>query len=242
MTDKYNTSDSDNEAVESGKSVMSSSDNRDPEYDLGEGGAYYEIEDDDKEPKNEGPKKSGFVELFRLMIRLLISPRVGWKEIRRRHLSGDLTCRFLLYPLIGLASVVNFINLWYDPELTVTDEVIKAVVTFASLFFAYFLVFPSGRLLLKGKGAEVISTEFGKTFVAFAMSTLSLFYVCYTLFPMLEPIMVMLPLWTIYAITRGIKILRIPERDETSATVWLSILIVGLPVVVGYIFGIMLRH
>lgn len=213
---------------------MSSEDPQDYDDDR----AYYEIPDEEVDkPKNDG---EGPLKFVKLLFKLLISPRVGWRNVRRSHLTGDRTCRGIFYPLVALASASNFVNLAFDPELTITEEIINGIVTFASFFFSYFLVFPLGRLLLKGTGAEIIGTEFGKTFIAFAMSTLALFYILYELLPMIEPIIVLLPLWTIFVITRGIKILRIPEDDQTSATVWLSLLIVGLPVGVGYFFDLIL--
>ncbi len=221
---------------------MSSEDGEDYDRD----GAYYEIEDPDEPEENrrepKEPKNVGIVKYLKLLIKILISPRVGWKEVRRLRINGDEACRNLFYPMVGLAACANFMNLAFDPERTVTQEVVNALLTFASFFFGYFLVFPFARLLLKGEGAEVVSTGFGKSFVAFSMSTLALFYILYCLLPMLEPIVVMLPLWTIFAITRGIKMLRIPEEDQTSATVWLSLLIVGLPIGVGYIFSIIMPY
>lgn len=211
---------------------ISSDDNE--EFD--NGGAYYEIQDND-EDKEKKSRKPGFIKLF---IKLLISPRVGWRDIRRAHLTGEETCRGLFYPFIALASIVNFANLLYVPEKTVSGELINAVITFASFFFSYFLIFPFSGLLLKGKSSETMRTEFGKSFVAFAMSTLCLFYILYVLLPMLEPILLLIPLWTIFIITRGIKILRIPSEEDTRATIWLSLLIVGLPVGLAYLFILIL--
>ncbi len=194
------------------------------------------------EPGNEprGPRNPGLLTYIRLIVRLLISPRAGWRKIWRMHISSDAVCRGLFYPLVALASLSNFTGLWFDPEMSVSQGLVNALTTFSAFFFGYFLVFLFGKMLLKGKGAEVLQSDFGKTFVAFSMSTLALFFILYSLLPMLEPIIVLLPLWTIFAITRGIKILRIPEEDQTSATVWLSLLIVGLPVATGYIFSLIL--
>lgn len=218
-------------------SEMSSEDPMDAE----ESGAYYEIPEDDEEGE-EKPKRKEGPNYFRLLFKLLISPRVGWRDIRRARLTPDQTCRNLFYPLIALASASNFVSMIYDAERTVTGELIQAIVTFASFFFAYFLVFPFSRLLLKEKSSQLVYSDFGKTFVAFAISTLCLFFVFYMVLPMLEPIIVLLPLWTVFVITRGLKILRIPQEEDTGATVWLSLLIVGLPIGIGYIFELILPY
>lgn len=187
--------------------------------------------------ENSNSQDPGLWTMLRLMISILVSPRMGWRKIKNLNISADEACRGLFYPLTALAAASNFMNPVFDPEYTVTQGVIAALETFSSFFFSFFLVFLFGRMLLRGEGATVIQSDFGKTFTAFSMSTLTVFYILYSVLPMLEPIIVLLPLWTIFSITRGIKVLRIPEADRTSATVWLSVLIVGLPVGVSYMFS-----
>ena len=218
---------------------MSSEDHDDYELNNKQG-AYYELPEDEGEDPGKPDNGGNRLKYLKMLFNMLTVPRRGWREIRRSHMTGEEACRGIFYPMTGLASLSNFANLFFDPERTITQEVINALLTFTSFFFSYFLVFFFGKILLRGKGPEILTSDFGKAFTAYSLSSLALFYTLYALLPMLEPILVLLPLWTIFAITRGIKVLRIPEPDRTSATVWLSLLIVGLPLAVGYLFDMML--
>ena len=47
------------------------------------------------------------------------------------------------------------------------------------------------------------------------MATLPVFYMFYRLLPILGPMLVFLPLWTIYLVFRGVRFLRLPKEKES---------------------------
>lgn len=201
----------------------------------------YNLEENSAQPDNGGHNnRKRHRNPILLLLNMMVSPRVGWRAIKRARLTPEQACAKLFYPAIGLASISNFAHLLYATGDSLVEELTNAIITFSSFFFAYYLLFIFAKLLLKKASAEIITDSFGKVFVAFSSATLCLFYILYCCLPMLEPLIVLFPLWTVFVIFRGIRILRIPKNEESGAAVRLSVLIVGLPIGVGYLFSLIL--
>lgn len=205
----------------------------------------YVIEDDDDcyginpacgDGEPSGGKQPSPMLLF---LKTLVSPRQGWKQLRR---SGIEPARFLsgaLYPLTALASVSCFIEMAYDRNAELSAVLISAVATFISFFLGYFLIQVFARIFLRGKGAKAIDTPFGKIFTACSLSSLALFGAVGKLLPMLEAVTFFLPLWTVYMISRGITFLCHGDRESYSAVI-MSVLMIGVPLLCGYFFPLIL--
>ena len=76
---------------------------------------------------------------------------------------------------------------------------------------------------------EALKKDIGKEFVMMNLSTLALFLAAMNIFPMIDAILVFLPLWTVYLIYKGVKILRVPVMLEARTKVILIFLIIGIP-------------
>lgn len=183
--------------------------------------------DDDK-----GSRPSAFL----LMLKVLASPLEGWKSIRRSGLKHEKVARDCFYPLCAVVAVCQFMSFFYDVEATVTKVLINACVAFVSVFFSYFLVIVASQLLMPKGAKEAMQTPFAKVFVMVALSTLCLFYIIYELLPMFEAVIVFFPLWTVYIICQGSRFLKFPAARSTTSLFILCLLIVGVPILLGWGF------
>lgn len=201
------------------------------EYELEE-----EEEDDDGQEGTDpaGPKRKPSA--MRLMFRTLLSPVEGWKALKRARLSTDEVASGCFYPMIALSAVAQAAMFFYEANKDVSDWAVAGLVSFITFFFGYFTVLIAGGFILPKKSRAVIKTEIGKQFVMVGMATLAMFYTLVVLFPMLDPVLVFLPLWTIYSISRGVKYLRVPKDAETSTAGLLCMLIIGAPLLWNWIF------
>ena len=59
---------------------------------------------------------------------------------------------------------------------------------------------------------------------------------------MLEPILVFLPLWTVYIICRGVRFLKFPKEREHLATGILCLLTVGMPWLLRLLFSKVINY
>lgn len=174
-----------------------------------------------------------------LMFRTLLTPVDGWKALKRVHFSPDKFASACFYPLTALASVSQFAELLYGADTPLSTLIVSALRVFMSFFLGYFLILLVGKVLIKGS-KSVFDSEFGKIFVMDSLSSLAVFYSLILFLPMLEPVLVFLPLWTIYAICRGVRFLRLPSDSVTIATCLLSLIIIGMPLVVGWLFSLVI--
>lgn len=175
-----------------------------------------------------------------LMFRILATPVEGWKALKRARMAPETVASRCFYPFVALASVSEFANLFYLAESTVSSILVAAVNTFISFFFGYFLVLMCAGILMPKDVREQFKKPFGKEFVMEMMSTLALFYALGILLPMAQTVLVFLPLWTIYAISKGVRFLRGPKESETRSACVLSLLIVGAPILCHWLFSIFL--
>jgi hypothetical protein len=70
-----------------------------------------------------------------------------------------------------------------------------------------------------------------------ATSTLLLFRILLNLLPMLGPVLVFLPIWTIYLVVRGARILRVPKDRETSMAGLISLYVIAAPLFCAWLIG-----
>ncbi|MDE6716598.1 MAG: hypothetical protein K2J70_00260 [Muribaculaceae bacterium] len=185
-----------------------------------------EEEEDEEEEDEENSEKGN---LLLLLFKILSTPVEGWKEFKRRGYTPDEVARGCFFPLLFLASLSDFTPKLYGHYITTGECVMQALVTFVSFFFGYFCVTLIGRSILPKGSREIFQNNFGKEFVMINVSSLALFYMAIRLFPMLDAILVFLPIWTIYIIYKGVRFLRVPAQIETRTKVILTFLILGLP-------------
>ena len=169
-------------------------------------------------------------------LKMLISPINGWKNIKSIAYKPDEVASRLYYPMIALVSAGEFLQLIYNPDLTVTVLLKDAVVTFISFFLGYFLVLFLIELLLKKDVRIKLTTDFGKNYILMNLTSLVLFYLLYEILPLAGPILVFTPIYTLYLIIKGVKCLRLPQENYNLNIFLLSVLIIGVPILIYKIF------
>lgn len=203
----------------------------------------YSIEDQD-EPDPELPEdEEGEEEPERkpspisVLMKIMFSPVEGWKAMKRARFSVEEVSSRCFYPLIALAAVSDVCKMFYEANVTFSDWAVDGLTTFITFFFGYFSVLLLGGLILPKKSREVLRNDVGKQYVMMNMSTLAIFWVLIQLMPMIEPALVFLPLWTIYLVIKGVRILRVPDDVKNSTAGYFCLLIIGLPLLWNWLFS-----
>lgn len=202
----------------------------------------YSLDDDenddsfDNNDQDDNEAKNGKASL-KILFKIMFSPVEGWKELKRKKISPDNFATSLFYPIAGIAAIFKFVTYFYDSSQSLNQLLIGAVTIFISFFFGYFLIIILSNIIMPKSIKDISKRDDGRNFILACLTTLALFYAVGELLPMLEPVLVFLPLWTIYLIFRGIKILKMDVNKEATATVIMSILIIGVPVACGWLFS-----
>lgn len=169
-------------------------------------------------------------------LKMFVSPVNGWKSVKSAALRSEDVAARLFYPSLALISVGEFLKLIYNHALTVTELLQDAVITFVAFFAGYFsILFLVDFIFAKDVRAK-ITTEFGKTYILMNLTTLVIFYLVYEIIPLAAPVLVFTPIYTLYIIIKGAKCLRVPEHSFTSTICKLTALIIGVPMLIYYIF------
>lgn len=230
--DNINSGDESENLAESGLFEEVEEDSGENEDEIEEDDEEEEEEDDEKD-EDETYKRNKFPLLFKIMS----TPVEGWKELKRRHYPVEEIASGLFYPMVALASISEFAGMVYT-TIGVGECLMRALTAFISFFFGYFTVLLLCGAILPKMSKTVMKTAIGKEFVMVNMSTLALFFMTINLFPMIDAVLVFLPIWTIYLIYKGIRILRIPEGVETRTKILLTFLIIGAPLLWSWLMGI----
>lgn len=187
---------------------------------------------------NQAPKKS--VRAFILFMMLISNPKDGWKRIKNAKFNPEEYARTLFYPLLALMSVCRFVELAYGVNAGVATLLQQAVAGFVAGFAGYFLVLVLGRWFLPDAAKARIESVFGKIYVMTNLSVLAFGATLYELLPTLGLLLFILPIYISYIVVKGIRFLRVPENEETAASVIMVLLTLGVPMAIYFTLEFMM--
>lgn len=164
-----------------------------------------------------------------IMLKVLINPVEGWKELRRTSLSCERVQQGCFYPMMAVYAASIFSRLYYAPRTSLSEVLVAAVIGFVSFFFGYFCI----MLVIKGIMGKIFDKKsdgrFCRQFVMISLSTLCLFSSLLELLPMLWAVLIFLPVWTIYSECRGARFFKFPDNRRMTYTGLMCVLTVGIP-------------
>lgn len=166
----------------------------------------------------------------KILFSTLIGPVEGWKALKRTRFKTEEFAARCFYPLVAAAALAEGVMFFYEANMTFSDWVLEAISTFVAFFFGYFTILLLGSFILPRKSREILKKDIGRQFVMLSLSSLALFWMLVTLLPMFEPVLVFLPLWTIYIVFKGVRLLRVPADVTSSTAGLLCMLVIGVPV------------
>lgn len=181
-----------------------------------------------------------FLRILKIFCILLISPLEGWKTIRRHNISSNIWAQNCFYPIIAFSAVSIFFNKFYNPYASIEELLIPAVARFIAFFFGYFLISILCQIFLPNSSQILTESNFGKIFIMSILASLAVFIAVISFLPMLEPVFVFLPLWSIYILYKGVRFLKLSEHSQAWTVIVLGILIVGIPYLLNWSFNIIL--
>ncbi|MDE5552528.1 MAG: hypothetical protein K2I91_04930, partial [Muribaculaceae bacterium] len=125
----------------------------------------------------------------------------------------------------------------YTVPYSISPVLIQALSVFISFFFGYFVITLLEKSLLPVNCREKALSQYGREYVLYLLSTLTLFYTLSNCVPMLEAVWVFMPLWTIYLASKGIRFFKFPDRRITLITVMICAFIILTPIAIYMVFS-----
>lgn len=187
-------------------------------------------EEDDAAGQQDAVGERKLPSPFSLLLKTMFTPVEGWKALKRARIPTDQFASRCFYPLIALAAVSEISKVFYEANVSIADWAVDGLGTFITFFFGYFTVILAAGIILPSRARDLVKKDIGRQFVMLTMSTLAVFWILIQVMPMFEPVLVFLPLWTIYLIYKGVRVLRVPSEVENSTTGLMCMLIIGVPI------------
>lgn len=167
-------------------------------------------------------------------LHLLISPKLGWRQIKAAHYSSDEFARIVFYPLLALMAACRFIDKIYKADVSTSALLQKAIALFVAGFGGYYLVCLLGRAFMPTVARTKIDSSFGRIFVMAVMCVLTISIIVCEVLPWLGMMLMILPIYSAYILVKGLAPLRVPEHERTPASVLMVLLCFGVPAAIYY--------
>lgn len=178
----------------------------------------YRIDEEEEEIQEIETKR---YTMWNIVPRIMAMPASGWEMAKKHGPAPELaTLRFLL-PLCLLSGASVFFGLLYPGSRNIFSEeagftvmLVNAVIQFCSFFIGYYVALLLEKAFLPRNAKELPSTSYGKLLTMTGVATLALFHIIFEALPMLDFVLVFLPLWTIFLLYKGIDHPSVSHSDK----------------------------
>lgn len=181
-----------------------------------------------EEKKEKGKSAAG------LLFKIMFNPVEGWKSLRRSGKSVEAFQSGIFYPVLALLALSAFADYFYSVNVTLQQVITQAVVAFVAYFFGYFCVMIILSWLLPAEMKKRLEGQFGGLYISVGMTTLALFSIFIELLPMLWPILIFLPIWTLYLMYKGVRFFKFAQNQEMKFYVLAGAAVVGVPILLDW--------
>lgn len=182
--------------------------------------------------------KSPWTCLFRIMF----NPVEGWKTLRRNKISVETLQASCFYPLLAILAVSRFSEFFYSVNVSLSSLVAEAVIIFVAYFFGFFCIQLVMSWILPKDMNQKFDTPFGKQFLIISLSTLALFSIFTNILPMLWPILIFLPIWTLYLMFKGARFFKFSPNREMGFFVLAGAATIGIPLLLDWGLNLILPY
>lgn len=191
--------------------------------------------DNDETREEEGEETvSKKISPWKLLFGVMFNPVEGWKRIRRQKIAAEGIQAGCFYPLLALLALSKFSDYFYSVNVSLKMVISQSVVAFVSYFFGYFTILFLLSILLPKSVSDNFDKDFGKSYILIGLSTLVLFSFITNLLPMLWPVLIFLPLWTLYLLYQGSRFFKLAEPQVLKFLVVVGCSVVGVPIFIDW--------
>ena len=196
---------------------------------------------DEEETEEKDSHSQVYPSAFLLLLNIMFSPVEGWKKLRRSKIPTEKIQAGCFYPILAVLAAANFMELFYSSRTSISEIVVKGVVAFTSYFFGYFCVLLVLQLVLTKTMFENFKEEYGKNFIMMALASLAFFQIFSEILPILWPVLIFLPLWTIFFMVKGIKFFHLSQQGSGRFTFFVCLTVILVPFLLQEGIGFILK-
>lgn len=182
-----------------------------------------------------------YKKLFQIALQLISSPACAWEEICLEEDKRKVFTTFV-YPMIGLCGLSVFlgslITMGWDGPLSFQYAMTRCCAVAVSLFGGYFLA----AYLINELCVRMLKTgsdiPLAQQFAGYALVVLFLLKMIIGILPDFKILALLLQFYIVYVVWEGSAILMlVAEKDRLRFTIFSSILLLGCPFFIEWIFN-----
>lgn len=177
-----------------------------------------------------------------LLLKIMFSPVEGWKSLRRSKIGVEEIQSGCFYPLLALLAMSKFADFFYSVNVSLTQVVTEAIVAFVAFFFGYFCIPVVLSWVLPKDMTEKYDCNFGKIYTVVALSTLVIFSIFQDVLPMLWPILIFLPIWTLYIMFKGVRFFFFENGRDMRFFLMAGAAVIGVPLIIDYVLKLIMPY
>lgn len=171
---------------------------------------------------------------FSYLFRIMFNPVEGWKLLRRERVSTERLQSGCFYPILAFLAVSKFADYFYSVNIGLSQIITASVISFVAFFLGYFCIQLIMSWILPRDMAQKFEESFGKQYTIIALSTLAMFTVLTNLLPMIWPILIFLPIWTLYLMFKGVKFFHFQSQQEMKFFVLAGAAVIFIPLLIDW--------
>lgn len=179
---------------------------------------------------------------FGKLLKLLVSPNVGWAGFDKYSIPNNLLLSKLFYPCLAILAISKFIPFicgYMEMELRVM--IVSAMIDFIKYFVAFFMISFLITGLFKFTTESENTTNRLNNYIVLNLSILVIINILKNLVPGF-PIFDLLPVYVAYVAYCGRNYMEIPSDKEKSFITSMAIFLLGVPLCLKYVFELMLPN
>ena len=142
--------------------------------------------------------------------------------------------------MLALVAACKFADKIYNPAQSIGYILQRSIALFVAGFAGYFLIYLLAHTFMPPCARTKINSRYGKLLIISSLCAMALSTVIAELLPWLELMLMVLPIYCAYILVKGVRYLRVPDKESMATTVFLIVLCAGIPVGIYYALTLMM--
>lgn len=176
--------------------------------------------------------------MWSIFPKIMMMPSSGWERTLENGPQPEIAVLRFLLPMCLLAAGSEFFTLLYHSQLSFTDLLVNSVITFCSFFLGYYIAILFAQLFMPKDARTFPQTDYGRLLTMTGIVSLAFFHILFMALPMFDFVFEFLPLWTVFIIYKGMRIMVVSKERQTLALGVMCIVIICSPLVIDWFFAL----
>ena len=173
---------------------------------------------------------------------LLSKPEMGWRIVADEQASSKQVTQEYVIPFLVLCVLAEFLGYVFNGAAGIHFAFIKAIFSAMALFGSWWISVKACKYLVQRFHKKEISDAVSHTLVSYSFTVVFLLNIVLAFFPSLF-FLALLGVFSLYIVFVGVGvILVIEENSRGKLSMSLSVLIILMPILIGWVLGKLLPN